>query len=418
VVGVFLGLFPPLIDALLLGPGVGHYAYFQAPAHEWRWTLFDARFASVGEGITLWTTIAFATLYAWVRTGSLARAAAALAGGYGVVMVLAIVPTGAVDAIYPWFRRGFGGTGALRGATLVVIQLLIAQLAYVAARPRLGVRLLERLPHVLPFAMLVWLGNEVRRSEDRMANLLLSHPGVLTAAIVAIVQVALVNSVQNDALEAVPGDARATVDQNDAHFFTVVGALQALAFLVAFDRFGLLIALCLVGSIVYNSPRYAAKRRFPANHKLEGLWAACAFCLGGLAHPELTATPQAMFLRVAFLIFGGFSVFCALKDYKDIRIDTKQRTQTIYTLALRRGVSLRSVHRVLLGLLALGLALFVAVLAPTLRNAASILLAILASVGLFSSALGPPQRATVTRFLLALGAYIGVLAYGVHLGRS
>ncbi|MFH1236195.1 MAG: hypothetical protein V1685_04635, partial [Parcubacteria group bacterium] len=99
----------------------------------------------------------------------------------------------------------------------------------------------------------------------------LNHPLPLLMAALGIFQIGLVLAVQNDAYNTSIGKNPCTTTSDDAYFFTMVGILFVLSIVLIEERAGLLLGPSLAGSIVYSSPSYALKRRFPANQKMEGL---------------------------------------------------------------------------------------------------------------------------------------------------
>ena len=119
--------------------------------------------------------------------------------------------------------------------------------------------------------------------------------------------------------------------------------------LLVLPGLGMPMALFLCVSTLYSYDFYRAQRYFPANYKCEGIWGWSAFTLGASARLSVAssrATSGALLLA-GLLVFAGFSLFNVFKDYKDIRADYKARNQTLYVLALRRGVKLRALHRTL-----------------------------------------------------------------------
>jgi hypothetical protein len=128
----------------------------------------------------------------------------------------------------------------------------------------------------------------------------------------------------------------------------------------------------LVVSFLYSYPFYRGKRYFPSNLKIEGVWGAASFLTGAISALENQASagpfwggPAAPVLGpfpwqtvvAAALVFGGYSVVAALKDYKDWEADLQAGVQTLYTLAQRRSWPFLRVHRLIVALAAICLAL-------------------------------------------------------------
>jgi hypothetical protein len=419
-VGVFLGVFPPIVDALLGGVGSGYYRYVSALS-AFRPSLINPDHYSTGEAVVLWAVIVVLAIYVAEVTRSFARTALALVAGYAVVAFISAGPSSIVTALFSGrtpFQSGF------KLPFLTLLQLGIAQTAYLACRPALARRLAKRLLHALPFVALVFLGSAVSE--------LFAPTGLPPAerfkfagfAALAILELCVVALVHNDAFDAaedrgreLPG-ASAAVDHEDAHFFTAVGVLGVLALGLASGALGAPLALFLIASMVYSFDFYRGKRYFPTNYKCEGIWGASAFVLGGSASYVVTPTrtPSAAFVLAALLVFGGFSLFNAFKDYKDIRADYHAGNQTAYVLALKYHLRLRSLHRALRCAFALAL-----VLPPLLLARAGVALLPLCAFALPAAALlvgvlgGAPNGVTVRRFLWGTALYIGGLALVVEL---
>jgi hypothetical protein len=127
--------------------------------------------------------------------------------------------------------------------------------------------------------------------------------------------------------------------------------------------------------------------------------------------------PSVAFLFASFLVFGGFSVFNVFKDYKDIRADHRAGNQTLYVLALRRGVRLRTLHR------GLGVAFLLSLLIPP-----ALLLATGGTRPLLSAVpcvtipfaaraiFGPPRGSSVRAFLWSIALYLIALTSSIELG--
>jgi 4-hydroxybenzoate polyprenyltransferase len=185
---------------------------------------------------------------------------------------------------------------------------------------------------------------------------------------------------------------------------------------------------------LYSFPLYRGKAYFPANIKMEGVWAATAFFAGVVTSWEhqlaggnmfsvktafwgMTQNPAVGFtpglLWAVFLVFGGWSLLSTVKDYKDITGDAAAGVQTVYTLAARRGINVARLH----ARLALVGSIFL-VLPPVLLYAAERLpaaaLVVCVSAPLWHRLILQSDNARrFRRFLLALSVYLASLAWAM-----
>ena len=395
LIGVFVGIFPPLIDTLVLGAHNFRYAYNFSWLEGWAWLIYnpDAHI-SPGEAATLWFTILLLPLYVWVKTRSAGRAAAALVAGYVVVFFYVTVVASAAAS---FLRAGF--VPMLRATEVPMIdslerawratsdpseiheisqrlvklrfrydelaialttgaQVAVAVLCYYLLNPRLARHLLMRAGHSLPFALLTLLGAAATRHFSPEIDTD-TWTGLVPAAVMGLCVFHAFNVaiVQNDHFDR-HEDRRGPLpylDVQDMHFFNgSVWLLAATVFSVR-PRVGALLVVFQIVSILYNYDFYRGKRFFPANYKIEAIWGWSAFMIGvyTVLHPRMMAPDPV--LMMSFLVFGGWSIFNCFKDYKDIREDYRAGIQTAYVLLKRRGRSLRSFHLWIRRLMAAGL---------------------------------------------------------------
>jgi hypothetical protein len=413
MIGIFLGIFPPIVDILIGDFGHGHYHYVASGFSAWSWSLFNPRHYSSGEAIVLWASVLLLPAYVAEVTRSLPRTLAALGGSYAVTTFIALVPSTFVDRALV-SSRPFEAS-RFWFATLTCTQLVVAQAAYLACRPGMARRLLPRLLHASPFVALTLLGSALANWLAPAGFSFVERARFAAVAGLAIFQLCVIALVQNDAFDAAEDVDRPTgaPSREDAHFFTALGMVFVLAILIASPPLGTPLALFLIGSTVYSYDFYRAKRYFPANYKIEGLWASSAFVLGGAAPYLVLAQPKPSpgFAFASFLVFGGWFCFNGFKDYKDIRADYYAGNQTLYVLAFKRGFALSRLHRLLRAAFALSL------FAPPVLLAASGLPVLpLAVTGLSAASIGlvilgrPPKGATVRAFLWLVTAYVTALA--------
>ena len=76
LVGIFLGVLPPLVDTIWYGLGKFSYSYVFNFPKGWPWLLFSpATGMPLGECVVLWTTVVVCVAYAWVKRPTVGRVA-------------------------------------------------------------------------------------------------------------------------------------------------------------------------------------------------------------------------------------------------------------------------------------------------------------------------------------------------------
>jgi 4-hydroxybenzoate polyprenyltransferase len=450
LIGVFVGIFPPLIDTLVLGTHNFRYAYNFTWLDGWRWLIYNPEaHISPGEAFTLWFTILLLPLYVWVKTRSPWRALTGLVAGYAVVFFYMTVVASAAAALLkmafvPMLRatevplidslerawRASDNPAEIHALTqkldalrfhydelalalTTALQVVVTLFAYLILNPRLARHLALRSGHSLPFALLTVLGAAATRY---FAPEFSTHTwvGLLPSIFIALTVFHAFNVaiVQNDHFDR-HEDRRGPLpylDLHDMHFFNASMWFLAITAFSVRPRVGAFLLLFQLVSVLYNYDFYRAKRFFPANYKIEAIWGWSAFMAGAytVIHPR-AEVPDAV-LAMSFLVFGGWSLFNAFKDYKDIREDYRAGIQTAYVLLKRRGRSLHTFHLWLRRLMTVGF------LVPLpffyLRGASPLLLVAVAAAttGPLWWALGrAPVRSTVEITLGIVSLYIAAL---------
>lgn len=420
LVGVFLGLLPPVLDVFSLGLSSGRYTYVDGGFASWKWTLLDPAHFSLGESITLWLVVLLMTIYVAEVTRSVARTAAAAIGAYAIVMFIAMVPNSLVRAMLP---MNSGATSAQQLGLLSALQLVAAQAAYLVARRPLLRRVFFRMPHAFPFVTLVFLGSAVSARYSALAVAPPARLALTTVLALCIVQLCVAAIVQNDAFDAAEDRGRKIEDvtREDAYFFTAIAALLVLAALPVSALVAAPLAIFLATAIAYSFPFFRAKRCFPINYSCEGVWAWSSFVLGASVTPLVLnrMKPSVEFLVASLLVFGGFFAFNAFKDYKDIRADHRARNQTFYVLALVRGLRLRPLHRGLSVVFLIALLIPPALLLVTGGASVSTVVVSVATIPIVARALlGPPRGSSVRAFLWGVTVYLVALTGSIELSRG
>ena len=351
--GVFVGCFPPLIDTLIFGPYQCFYAYNADGLRGWPWLLYSPeRNVDVGEATALWAAIFLLAMYVQRRSRSWLRTAVALAWGYGTVFFCSTV----LGTTVRWLAahnvpRHLGADPPVAAAPtlMATAEVMVSLGCYLAFNRKLAARIARRSIHGAPFAALTFLGAThtawVLARDGKTAPLDLSAT-VLPLIWLAFAVVASI--VQNDYFDQKEDSSRAAcpdVSLTDVRFVTFCSALVTFAALNSVARAGMALLLLNLTALVYNADFYRGKRLFPTNYKIEATWGAGAYLLGVFIMTIGIPRPSADLWWGTALVFGGWSIFSSIKDYKDLLADRRARNQTLYILLWRRGVSIRALHR-------------------------------------------------------------------------
>ncbi len=459
LIGVFVGMFPPLIDAFALGPFNFRYAYNFRWLEGWTWWLYNPEaHITPGEATILWFTVLLLPLYVWIKTRSIGRALVGLVAGYAVVFFYVTVVASSAHALLraafvPMLRateipmtrhleeawRASSDPTEIHGiaqrlsllrfrydelaiALTSGLQVLVSVVCYGILNRRLTRHLLTRVGHSLPFALLTLLGAAATRH---------FHPeidtgtwiGLVPAAFMGLVVLQCFNVaiVQNDHFDR-HDDRRGPLpylDVQDMHFYNGTLWLLIFSIVTVRPRVGALLVVFQIVSILYNYDFYKAKRFFPANYKIEAIWGWTSFMAGvyTVLHPRMMAPLPV--LVISFLIFGGWSLFNCFKDYKDIREDYRAGIQTAYVLLKRRNASLRKFHGAMRLCMAAGFLIPLFALyrwgAPLTAVAPAGVLSV--SAILYTLGLGP-RKVTVEATLVVISLYLISLIGFFEMGLS
>jgi hypothetical protein len=361
MIGVFLGCFPPLIDALVLGPYECFYAYNTGWFAGWSWLFYSPeQYVDVGEAASLWSAVFLLGLYVYKKKKSIVRAATAVAWGYGTIFFCGTVIASSLYWIEARYRLGAAGAHHLAAlsATLVATgEAVVVLICYLVLNPALASRVVHRSIHGAPFWGLTFLGAAYATCLMRRAGQApLFAIDAVAVPLIWLTFAVIASIAQNDYFdrdEDSPAAAARQITLGDVRFLTFLSWLIALAALITATQIGAVLVLLNLTAIVYNADFYRAKRYFPANYKIEAVWGAGAYLIGVFAVTIGVRNPPPELWWGALLAFGGWSLFSGLKDYKDIRADRRAGNQTIYVLVHARRGSLRTLH----GTLRVGLSL-------------------------------------------------------------
>lgn len=424
LVGVFLGIFPPILDLMISGTGF-QYGYVWN-AGDWKWMIYNPEHhITPGEAIVLWAVIVFTALYVAHKTRSAARTLGAIALAYGAVFLIATVLADLAERI----RHHLDWPGDHRVVTLGLLQVIATLVLYLALQPRLRKGLARRVPHALPFVLFCFLGSAI-----------FDTVSVTTWIYGFIVFLAgLVALGQNDYFDAVEDTSQGRegyLDLEDVRFLTITGVCGIVVLAAGNATVIFPAVTALAAMSLYNFPFYRGKKYFPSNLKIEGVWGFTAFAFGIVAavehaafagprwwasgvpvprNPEALQAFDGVTIIAMLLAFGGFTLVAALKDYKDMEADHAAGVQTLYTLAVRRNWNLKRVHFTVITVSAVAIAL-----APVLLAGAGKIPGFLMAGGPIAGAMlwlqmsGPPSPRDFRRALITLTLYFLFLIVGLE----
>lgn len=340
VIGIFLGVFPPVFD-LVLGTPEPFYGYF------FIWNFYELPYFGyrpefnfpLGEAITIWLSIFFASLYIFIKTNSILRTFIAFALVYLVFilhgslipMVTTRIHFGVIESI-----SALKNIDAISISHLIYLiafwQTILGIMVFLLLRKNLSLHLLKRIPHTFPFVIICILGGSLVQAN--FTDIFLMSLLTLLAGMGTLVQ--------NDWFDNKEDLRESPVEENDVRAFNYFFFLAAVFLFMINRRAVIPLVLAYAVSFLYNYPFYRARNYFPGNLKIEGVWGGSSFLAGILLAPlDKITTP---FLVATFLVFGGWSLVAILKDAKDFHTDKAHKVRTIYTIFDAKGYSFQKVH--------------------------------------------------------------------------
>lgn len=348
LVGIFLGIFPPILDFALSPRSQVFYGFYFI--HDWRgipWFGLKPEFNfPLGECITIWLSIFFSAYYVFYKTRSFWRSALTGLYAYGGFMLfgslLPMLVTYLVAGNVPTLEHARSLDDSLLRSIVyynAFAQIALASIVYLLLRLPLLKHLLRRSLHPLPFLLATLCGAASSGKLD-------GHAWLATAI---VFWGSWMNLLQNRLydLEDDRAQNREQISQQDVLFFNTAFLLGLAAIFFTANRMVLPIALMYALAFLYNHPDYRGKKKFPTNLKIEGMWGVGAFAAGALSVQQ--SLPDSLPL-VCLLVWGGFSFIAALKDAKDVRSDKRAGTQTLYLKLMALGLSFRRAHAIIFAL--------------------------------------------------------------------
>lgn len=392
LVGVFLGIFPPLIDVLVYGVGGFHYGYvFRTPGVR-ELLLFDpAKGFPVGEGSVLWLLIFFSAYYVFLKTSSWRKT---LIGA--ILAYLFIITTGGIVPVLGIMMERYFGQQAM--IVISILQIGMALILYLVLNYHMTLRLLQRSVHCVPFVLLAFIGAALAggiKPQTYFVAFLVFLAGVVTLA-------------QNDYFDApedVVSGRSAYLDHQDVLFFNITYLAMVLLLYTTGGFLYLPLVVLFICSVLYNYDFYRTKRYFPGNYKIEGMWGLGSFLAGVMSQGASTFSKE--ILIYAFLVFGGWSLVTTFKDYKDIEADQAAGNQTGYIMLMKAGLSLTQAHRIVSTVIIA--CFFVPVIWVFFQPVPlvwAVLFPVVTIVPLIMAFRRPPSKAVVRNILLITSAYL------------
>lgn len=252
LVGVFLGVFPPVVDAAVGGTGF-NYSFMWDLWADWRWGIYNPeKNIPAGEAVVLWVVIALTGLYVQLKTASPVRAGAALALGYAAVMVIAGVPATLSERVRAYFEWPLDHRSVMQ----VWMQYALSAALYLVLQPAYAAALVRNAWRGAPYLALCLAGAALGGGISSTAG--------LYAAVLALVLAA-----------AFAFSHRSGADLEDRRFFGVTLLLVLTAVAAANSTAVVPLAFIALSAMAGDRlPRWAAKGAFAAAPLLLGLVAA------------------------------------------------------------------------------------------------------------------------------------------------
>jgi hypothetical protein len=342
-IGIFLGIFPPIIDLLFnLSRSVSvHYGYHLGFFENAPWYFYAPKNNfPLGECIILWATVFFCSIYIWIKTKSVFRCLLTVPLTYIVILLHSIILPSTVHQI---MTAGIGERSYLLYLKTMTTywvafwQVIFTVIIYFILRPALFIQIIKRIAHAAPFILISLLGAKLSKG--------LNLSAYLTAGMIGFA--VIVGLVQNDYFDRRDDQyykRKSVVKKTDLPFFNICYLLCVGMLFVMNNKSALAVILFFTVCVLYNYNFYRAKKYFPANIKIEGIWGASAFLSGMLVHADKGFNSETLIILV--LVFGGWSMVSSLKDFKDVRGDKKTRVTSAYLFLMSKGIRLSRTHKI------------------------------------------------------------------------
>lgn len=449
LIGVFLGIFPPIIDSFYYGVDNFSYGYIDNFSKNWRLFLFNPEaHVPLGEAFILYLTIFFTATVVYLKTGSFLRCVSAIPVCYAFIFLYAaLIPFLAFKTQLhleleipvnsplpnpgnPTFFRGFSSIfyiSAYQALCCLIIYFLLNRVIFW--------NLLKRFNHAIPVVLTCMLGYTLFKPLDIYVFIIS----------LALVLGSLVVIVQNDYFDkdedAIEG-RETYVDQNDVRFFNVLFLIVIALFAASASFVAYMLLLFYIVSIIYNYDFYRGKKYFPANYKVEGVWGFSSFLCGigmvmstayfmsgdilsiknidlggaGWSAHQLMLDEMLVSKTIVttFLVFGGWSILSVIKDYKDIKSDIAVGNQTLYTLLLNKGKTYEGFHKKYVAFLCIMMLVPLVATQPMKIHWFFVLIHVALIATFYWSINRPPSNRVVEQSLFLVNVYLLNLVLSLH----
>ncbi|RME92004.1 MAG: hypothetical protein D6767_04055 [Candidatus Hydrogenedentota bacterium] len=415
LIGLFLGLFPPVIDLLFFGlDSTRRYGYFldlflSAQTGVGRFPLKLLFFYApeeklpFGEALTLWMLLFFAPYYVYVKTKSFLRAAFSFPFVYAVIFVNAYILPSAIRALFVVFtpEKNLPFLYAQMDFFISSFQTYLAMIVYFAFRPGLFSHLYKRSVLIFPFLVISLFGIKIAQTGYFVAD-----------SIILIINLWLLFQsllLQNDFYDKLEDKGRKyQPSKDDMTFYVALSSLLILISMAHGKVYAMPMLLILLIGFLYSHPFYRGKRYFPTNLKMEAVWGSMSFVSGTTIVAPTKVIPDVVV--IFFLVFGGWSLFAIVKDMKDILTDFYAGNRTVFVLAYQKKKSVKKVYRLLWTFL------IIACLVPIVfflwqHSYLAAILLLLITVILLAISRKKMNTMRYTYFLMTISLYLAVVAW-------
>ena len=346
--GIFVGLFPPLIDLLVSGfSNDVKYSYFMI----WNFKEIPYFFYSeiynvpAGESVTIWLSVIFSGYYCFFKTRSLVKSLVALLAAYlAFLTIFAIIPM-LTTRFFVGDIRSLLEMQSARGHVANMSTMLypfwylgLSLLSFFALRSGVLKRLAPRMLHTVPFVLVtLWAA--------QLQNGVVDLEAALGALAVAFVFMAAL--VQNDYHDKIEDTRRMDfrIEKSDSEFFQILIMGFLFWLLIMGIKAFLPLVVIFMLTILYHHPGYRLKKYWLGSLKVEAAWGGLSFLTGLFLHPKVPIKPELVITML--LVAGGWSVVAAQKDLKDVRGDRAAGISTLYLWLRTRTQSLRKAHLII-----------------------------------------------------------------------
>lgn len=362
-IGVLLGVFPLVIDAMIIHAPTQKYLYV-----DWFYPLlFNEKAVPLGESISLWVWLISISGYILISTKSRVKALLGFFMTYVTIHLVGYISTIIKSYILSWTFLKIPGDHYW-----TLWWLLISFVIACLSNWDQFKHTFYRIHHTFVWGILVLLG-------AKLVGYIDIH-SLLRAFIMAFsfFLVMIVNDYFDKDTDRING-RESKIDQDMLIFTIYCHSVLVLTSGELDLVMGVITFLCFILGLAYNLPVvFRLKQNFVLGSLVEGSGAFFCLIAGGTQYgPPLSK----WFLPISLLLAFGFMLASNMKDYKDFNGDYQCNIRTLYVYLFDRGWSLDKTNRLVSFILSLTL--------------------ILASLALFAMRVGPVQ--------IGMGCVLGLI---------